>query len=161
MCKHVAAALYGVAVRLDEKPELFFTLRGIDVNSFVVSVAKEESEKLLQKSTIESSRVLFSEEAGDDMAELFGIALDSTAENAALEPEQGEKKTRKTGKTVKKKVIDSLPVSCNRFVKNLLNRFPLMIQLAGQPVSMQSSGNSRRFILKNGMKAACAQSEKH
>ena len=28
MCKHVAAALYGVGARLDAEPELFFRLRG-------------------------------------------------------------------------------------------------------------------------------------
>jgi uncharacterized Zn finger protein len=30
MCKHVAAALYGVGSRLDQKPELLFVLRGVD-----------------------------------------------------------------------------------------------------------------------------------
>ena len=30
MCKHVAAALYGVGARLDEKPQLLFVLRGVD-----------------------------------------------------------------------------------------------------------------------------------
>src|SRR3990172_9218616 len=30
MCKHVAAVLYGVGARLDEKPELFFQLRNVD-----------------------------------------------------------------------------------------------------------------------------------
>jgi uncharacterized Zn finger protein len=30
MCKHVAAALYGVGTRLDEQPELLFTLRQVD-----------------------------------------------------------------------------------------------------------------------------------
>lgn len=30
MCKHVAAVLYGVGARLDEKPELLFRLRGVD-----------------------------------------------------------------------------------------------------------------------------------
>src|SRR5207249_2482588 len=30
MCKHVAAALYGVGARLDEKPELLFALRQVD-----------------------------------------------------------------------------------------------------------------------------------
>ena len=30
MCKHVAAALYGIGTRLDEKPELLFLLRGVD-----------------------------------------------------------------------------------------------------------------------------------
>ena len=30
MCKHVAAAMYGIAVRLDTQPELLFKLRGVD-----------------------------------------------------------------------------------------------------------------------------------
>lgn len=108
MCKHVAAALYGVAVRLDEKPELFFTLRGIDINRFVVTVAKKESAKLLRKAKVKSNRVLFSDESADDMAELFGIALDSTDKVAVLTPEYGEEKTRRTGKTAKKKASGNL-----------------------------------------------------
>jgi uncharacterized Zn finger protein len=35
MCKHVAAALYGVGARLDEKPELFFTLRRVDQSELI------------------------------------------------------------------------------------------------------------------------------
>lgn len=30
MCKHVAAALYGIGARLDDRPELLFVLRGVD-----------------------------------------------------------------------------------------------------------------------------------
>ncbi len=30
MCKHVAAVLYGVGARLDQRPELLFVLRGVD-----------------------------------------------------------------------------------------------------------------------------------
>ena len=30
MCKHVAAVLYGVGARLDDQPELLFTLRDVD-----------------------------------------------------------------------------------------------------------------------------------
>ena len=36
-CKHAAAALYGVGVRLDEEPELLFTLRGIRPEEFFSS----------------------------------------------------------------------------------------------------------------------------
>ena len=32
LCKHLAAVLYGIGARLDEKPELFFLLRGVDQN---------------------------------------------------------------------------------------------------------------------------------
>lgn len=35
MCKHVAAALYGVGTRLDDAPELLFTLRGVDPTELV------------------------------------------------------------------------------------------------------------------------------
>ncbi len=35
MCKHVAAVLYGVGARLDEQPELIFTLRHVDAKDLV------------------------------------------------------------------------------------------------------------------------------
>lgn len=35
MCKHVAAVLYGVGARLDQQPELIFTLRGVDATDLV------------------------------------------------------------------------------------------------------------------------------
>jgi uncharacterized Zn finger protein len=30
MCKHIAAVVYGIGARLDERPELLFVLRGVD-----------------------------------------------------------------------------------------------------------------------------------
>ena len=38
MCKHVAAALYGIGARLDEKPELLFHLRGVDHTELILSL---------------------------------------------------------------------------------------------------------------------------
>lgn len=35
MCKHIAAVLYGVGARLDDSPELLFTLRGVDQNELI------------------------------------------------------------------------------------------------------------------------------
>jgi uncharacterized Zn finger protein len=35
MCKHVAAVLYGVGARLDERPELLFALRGTDQKELI------------------------------------------------------------------------------------------------------------------------------
>ena len=35
MCKHVAAVLYGVGARLDEQPELLFSLRRVDAKDLV------------------------------------------------------------------------------------------------------------------------------
>src|SRR3990172_7740894 len=39
MCKHVAAVLYGIGARLDEKPELLFVLRGVDHQELVTEDA--------------------------------------------------------------------------------------------------------------------------
>ncbi len=64
LCKHIAAVLYGVGARLDNKPELFFTLR---------SVALEE---LVAKSALR--RAGPAEDALDSRAleGIFGIELD-------------------------------------------------------------------------------------
>src|SRR5947199_3705616 len=40
MCKHVAAALYGVGARLDEKPQLLFALRGVDESGLLAGAGK-------------------------------------------------------------------------------------------------------------------------
>ena len=63
LCRHAAAALYAIAPRLDDQPELFFTLRGIDPESFFALDA-----------------VAGPEEAGDlsaeDLSATFGIEID-------------------------------------------------------------------------------------
>lgn len=35
LCKHLAAVLYGIGARLDERPELLFTLRGVEASELV------------------------------------------------------------------------------------------------------------------------------
>jgi uncharacterized Zn finger protein len=35
MCKHVAAVLYGIGARLDQQPELLFSLRQVDAKDLV------------------------------------------------------------------------------------------------------------------------------
>jgi uncharacterized Zn finger protein len=74
MCKHVAAALYGTAVRLDDKPDLFFVLRGIKMDDFIGRMVKRESEKMLRKAASKSGRVI--ETGAGDLSKLFGIAVE-------------------------------------------------------------------------------------
>lgn len=68
MCKHVAAVLYGVGARLDEKPELLFTLRQVDAGDLVSEVAELSVQP---KKTPAKGRML------DDaaLADVFGIEL--------------------------------------------------------------------------------------
>lgn len=68
LCKHVAAALYGVGARLDAQPELLFTLRKVDATDLVQGV--DAGAALGKKATHE--RVL----SGRDLSSVFGIELD-------------------------------------------------------------------------------------
>ncbi len=43
MCKHVAAVLYGVGAHLDHRPELLFTLRGVDPMEMVEAAVEQPS----------------------------------------------------------------------------------------------------------------------
>ncbi|MGB5082287.1 MAG: SWIM zinc finger family protein [Burkholderiales bacterium] len=40
MCKHVAAVLYGIGTRLDERPELLFALRKVDQKDLIAKAGK-------------------------------------------------------------------------------------------------------------------------
>ncbi len=101
MCKHVAAALYGTAARLDEKPELFFVLRGINMNDFVGKMVKQESDKMLKKAKAKTKRVLTGD--SQDVSALFGIQMDSASTtDAGSKPKaalQGKPKPSKQKKT--------------------------------------------------------------
>ena len=69
MCKHVAAAMYGIGVRLDENPFYFFVLRGIDIDRFIALTLENKVEEMLKKSDRITERVI--EDA--DLTGLFGL----------------------------------------------------------------------------------------
>ena len=71
MCKHVAAVLYGVGVRLDEQPELAFKLRAVDHAELIESAAKGRT---LTTKTPLSEKVL----DADDLSALFGLEMEAT-----------------------------------------------------------------------------------
>ena len=66
---YVSAVLYGVGVRLDEQPLLFFELRGIDVGRFIDVALASKVEKMLANEGKPSDRIM--DEA--DIKGLFGV----------------------------------------------------------------------------------------
>lgn len=102
MCKHVAATLYGVGVRLDQEPELLFELRGVD-HAELVSGAAEAVPR--PANGAEKRKVI----KGADLSALFGIELGSStteiAANGTNAAEDGapartnQPKTRRTKST--------------------------------------------------------------
>jgi len=79
MCKHVAAALYGIGARLDEEPALFFTLRRVDTEELVARAVRDNAGELLARSKKKSARVI----DAADLSNIFGIDLDQPPEFAA------------------------------------------------------------------------------
>ncbi|HVZ87336.1 MAG TPA: hypothetical protein VHG72_10220 [Polyangia bacterium] len=76
MCKHIAATLYGVGVRFEQNPELFFELRGVD-HTELVGGAAEAAPRLAGRA--KRHKVI----KGTDLSALFGIELESSTGRAA------------------------------------------------------------------------------
>ena len=72
MCKHVAATLYGVGARLDEKPELLFLLRGVDHEELVSAHAETAVQAAVGSGT--GRRI-----AEKDIGAIFGIEVKKTS----------------------------------------------------------------------------------
>lgn len=79
MCKHVAAALYGVGSRLDAKPELLFRLRAVNENDLVATIGDVLP---MSKQGPAAGKVL----EADDMAALFGLDMGDAMEAVAPPP---------------------------------------------------------------------------
>jgi uncharacterized Zn finger protein len=71
MCKHVAAAMYGIGLRLDENPFFFFELRGIDVDRFINVALESKVESMLSHADIRTDRMLDIDPG--EITELFGV----------------------------------------------------------------------------------------
>ncbi len=87
MCKHIAAVLYGVGSRLDDKPELLFTLRNVSMEELVDRTLTDSTSTLMEKAD---------EAAGDgvidnaDLGDVFGIEMDDSVPDAAPLPPSEE-----------------------------------------------------------------------
>jgi uncharacterized Zn finger protein len=76
MCKHVAAVLYGIGARLDERPELLFTLRKVD-HLELLSAAATAPGPARRPGALAI--------ASSDLGNVFGIEIDTQADE---EPEK-------------------------------------------------------------------------
>jgi uncharacterized Zn finger protein len=87
MCKHVAAALYGVGARLDERPELLFVLRGVDKNELIAGAGQDI---LLSRVAPGFVKVI----DDSDVAALFGLEMAESANSGAPAVPKGSKRAK-------------------------------------------------------------------
>ena len=75
VCKHLAAVLYGVGIRLDARPELFFVLRRVDQAELLSSATA---------GAVSRARPAAGKRIADDrLSAVFGIELEDTPPAAA------------------------------------------------------------------------------
>jgi uncharacterized Zn finger protein len=79
MCKHVAAVMYGIGARLDQQPELLFTLRNVDHTELIAQAAD------LAVARKGASRKTLSD---DVLGDVFGIELEAPKPKVTSEPSQ-------------------------------------------------------------------------
>lgn len=99
MCKHVAASLYGVGARLDQSPELFFTLRQVDGKDLIAAAGQALA---LPGSAPAPGRIL----VADDLGALFGLEFASARparRSAARKPRAKPGKVGRAGKARREK----------------------------------------------------------
>ncbi|MBN1844647.1 MAG: SWIM zinc finger family protein [Sedimentisphaerales bacterium] len=98
MCKHVAAVLYGVAARLDERPELLFLLRGVDHEELIS--AEVDVATAVQGAKGGRRRI-----ADDALADVFGIEMSEDAIPVKSKSSRRRKKTapRETARSAVKR----------------------------------------------------------
>jgi uncharacterized Zn finger protein len=75
MCKHLAAVLYRIGARLDEKPELLFTLRNVNQQDLIVHAG----EGMVKTKKGQMEKVL----ENDNLSDIFGIEIAQTSSDRA------------------------------------------------------------------------------
>lgn len=95
LCKHLAAVLFGVGHRLDNEPDLFFQLRGVNQQDLITEALSNQSVNtalgLDQESAIDSG----------DLESIFGIDLATSGQET--KPSSKRKATKKRSPKLTKK----------------------------------------------------------
>lgn len=156
MCKHVAAALYGIGSRLDSRPELLFTLRGVNADELVTDDIALSAPK-----AIPAGNVI----ADDQISDIFGIEMDSQTitdqENNISAPSKKTNKPRKRKSVRKNTVRDRIvkiakPDKTQKKIRKIVKKVSTSIVRKKMPRELKASklprlrptGNSVRKLRK-------------
>ena len=85
--------MYGTGARLDSNPELFFTLRGVNMEEIAGKVIKKQTRQMLKKAEKRSKRSLSI--GKEDISALFGISIDNAGQDIAADKKPLRKAKKK------------------------------------------------------------------
>ena len=103
LCKHLAAVFYGVGARLDQAPDLLFTLRGVDGAELLADAGRAKGLAAPNR----ADAAIADEHLGD----IFGIEMEGKAPRPARKP---RKVIRKAGRKAGKKAPKKAPKKARR-----------------------------------------------
>ncbi len=146
MCKHVAAVLYGVGARLDEKPELLFLLRGVDHKELIGTEVEAAAESVIHRGGRRKKI------AAEDLSNVFGIDIAPDDSREEPSPKSGGKKA--TAKKVTKKAKAARRKTVR---KKILER---TARKATNKTAKKSAGKSIRKVTAKAKKKAAKRTSK-
>jgi uncharacterized Zn finger protein len=114
MCKHVAAVLYGFGARLDSKPELLFTLRGVNHEELIAADAEHA---VVTATSRGKARRL----AAGDISDVFGIEI-LPPEDSAREPAEPPAPKKIVKAPSAKSAVTKTPVTKTPVTKSLAKK---------------------------------------
>lgn len=156
-CKHLAAVMYGVGSRLDNRPELLFLLRGVDHTDLVSHAIAAGN---LERELSSTSGGLDSQ----DLGAIFGIELDGKAPmpsgakptkpstKKAKAVEKPEKAVAKKSRSVAKKAT-STPVAVKPTAKSVAAK-PAKDKVAAEKKSIATKSPSAKGRASSTSKSA-------
>jgi uncharacterized Zn finger protein len=149
MCKHVAAVLYGIGARLDENPELLFTLRGVNHEELIDTDAEAAVGAATRSG--KSKRL-----AADDLTDVFGIDIDAdhsadSADSAQATPRKKAKKNSRSPTQKVKKATNKKKTPKKKLARKPANKTAAKKKSAKKTVAPKKP---RRTIVKKTAKTA-------
>jgi uncharacterized Zn finger protein len=136
MCKHVAAALYGVGARLDEKPQLLFVLRGVDENELLANAGQDLA--LTRTAPVAAKMLHYS-----DVAALFGLEMAEPAASDAAIPTSPKRHLRSGTSRASKVPVEKKPRQ-QRNVSQFMRRGPMPEARKTTPAGAGKKGGRSR-----------------
>lgn len=120
MCKHISAVLYGIGARFDSDPNLFFTLRNVNISDLISVVVKEKTKSIIEKAKIKSKGTKILSDA--NLSSMFGVEVEGFDDKKVEVKSLNKKVKLKTTKTKSKsKKTDKSNKSKNKNIKNKKN----------------------------------------
>ncbi len=134
LCKHLAAVLYGVGARLDERPELLFLLRGVDPAELVASAALPGQASAIPAGT---------PTVEGNLSRVFGIELDEQPVSSPARPRARKQRAAESG-AAEPRAVESARASAEKTAAKRGTR-------AAAPRTKRKRKISRQELLETGV----------